>query len=78
MNTSFKISAVMSIVLCVFMMKYYDVIIQYGEADITSGRLIGLTRFILSLIQLSMSLVYGYYWYRFRIWEKPQRRSRSN
>jgi hypothetical protein len=78
MNTSFNLSAVMSIVLCVYMMKFYDVIIEYGEADFTSGRLIGLGRFFLSLIQLSMALVYAYYWYKLRIWEKPQRKSREN
>ena len=77
MNNSFVLSAVMSIVLCIYMMQFYDVIIEYGEAEFTSGRLIGLGRFFLSLIQLSMSCVYAYYWYKLRIWEKPQRKSRE-
>jgi len=68
MNDAFKISAYMSIIICIYMMFYYDVIINYGEADFDSPRLIGLGRFILSLIQLSMSIVYTYYWLRFRIW----------
>jgi len=33
MNDAFSISAIMSIVICIFMMMYYDVIINYGEAD---------------------------------------------
>lgn len=78
MNTSFRLSAVMSIVLCVYMMWFYDVIIEFGEADFVSGRLIGLGRFFCSLIQLSMTFVYAYYWYKLRIWEKPQRKSREN
>ena len=77
MNNSFVLSAVMSIVLCIYMMQFYDVIIEYGEAEFTSGRLIGLGRFFLSLIQLSMSCVYGFYWFKLRIWEKPQRKSRD-
>jgi hypothetical protein len=77
MNNSFLLSAVMSIVLCVYMMQFYDVIIEYGEAEFTSGRLIGLGRFFLSLVQLSMSCVYAYFWFKLRIWEKPIRQSRD-
>jgi len=33
MNDAFKVSAIMSIVLCVYMMMFYNVIINYGEAD---------------------------------------------
>lgn len=73
MNDAFTISALMSIVLCLYMMMYYDVIINYQEADFSSSRLIGLGRFALSLVQLSMSLVYGYFWIRFKIWEQPEK-----
>ena len=68
MNDAFKISAIMSIVICLYMIMFYDVIINYGEADFNSSRLISLGRFVLSLIQLSMSFVYAYYWLRFNIW----------
>jgi hypothetical protein len=68
MNDAFKISAIMSVVLCVYMMIYYDVIISYQEAEYSSNRIIGLGRFALSLIQLSMSLVYAFYWIKFKIW----------
>lgn len=73
MNDAFRISAIMSIVTCAYMILYYDVIINYGEADFSSNRIIGLGRIVLSLIQLSMSLVYAYYWLRFKIWEKPEK-----
>ena len=63
----------MSIVLCFYMMTYYDVIINYQEADFSSSRVIGLVRFALSLVQLSMSMVYGYFWIRFKIWEVPEK-----
>jgi hypothetical protein len=68
MNDAFRISAIMSIVLCVYMIMFYDVIINYGDADFSANRIIGLGRMALSLIQLSMSLVYGYYWLMFKIW----------
>lgn len=77
MNDAFTISAVMSIVLCVYMMAFYNVIINYGDADFDSSRVIGLGRFALSLVQLSMTLVYAYYWLRFKIWQHPERKARG-
>ena len=68
MNDAFRISAFMSVAICIFMMMYYDVIINYGEADFEAPRTTGLIRFALSLIQLSMALVYAYYWLKFKIW----------
>lgn len=68
MKNSFRLSAVMSIVLCIYMMNFSDIIIEFGEAEFTSGRMIGLCRFFLSLIQLSMTCVYAYYWFKLRIW----------
>ncbi len=77
MNDAFSISATMSIVLCVYMMMFYNVIINYGEADFDSSRLIGLGRFALSLIQFSMALVYAFYWLKFRNWQHPERKARE-
>lgn len=76
MTDAFKISGVMSIVICIYMMLYYNVIINYGEADFEAPRIIGLGRFALSLVQLSMTLVYAYYWLTFKIWESPERKAR--
>lgn len=77
MNDAFNISAVMSIVICIYMMTFYNVIINYGEADFDSSRQVGLGRIALSLVQLSMTLVYAYYWLRFKIWEHPEKSSRG-
>jgi hypothetical protein len=73
MNDAFRISALMSVLICLYMMVYYDIIINYSEADFSANRLIGLGRIVLCLIQLSMSIVYAYYWLRFKIWEKPEK-----
>lgn len=77
MNDAFNISAVMSIVICIYMMTFYNVIINYGEADFDSSRQVGLGRLALSLVQFSMTLVYAYYWLRFKIWEHPEKTSRG-
>ena len=58
-------------------MFFYDVIVEYGEAEFTSTRLIRLTRLVLSLIQLSMAIVYAYYWYILKNWEKPSYKSKE-
>ena len=71
LKNSYYYASVMSVILCIFMMFFYDVIVEYGEADFTSTRLIRLTRLVLSLIQLSMAIVYAYYWYILNNWEKP-------
>ena len=71
LKNSYFYATFMSVILCIFMMYFYDVIVEYGSADFTSTRLIRLTRITLSLIQLSMSLAFAYYWYILKIWEKP-------
>lgn len=73
MNDAFRISGFMSVLICIYMMFYYDIIINYGEADFSSNRIISLGRIALCLIQLSMSIVYAYYWLRFKIWESPEK-----
>lgn len=72
LRNSYNYASVMSVILCIFMMFYYDVIVEYHEAEYTANRLVRLTRLTLSLIQLSMAIVYTYYWYILKIWEKPK------
>ena len=76
MNDAFRYSAAMSICICLFMMLHYDVIISYQEAEFNASRITGLLRFAASLVQLSMALVYAYYWLKFKIWENPERKPR--
>ena len=72
MTDSYKYAAFMSCVVCVFLMLYYNVVVEFGEADFTSNRIYRSIRLGLSLIQLSFACVYAYYWYILRIWYKPE------
>jgi hypothetical protein len=76
MNQSYNGAATLSIIICFYMMVFYDVVIEYGEADFTSNIQYGLFRFALCLIQLGLSLMYAFYWYKLKIWYKPERVSR--
>ena len=72
MSDSYKYAAFMSIMVCIFLMLYYNVIIEFGEADFSANRIYRSIRLILSLIQLSLSLVYAYNWYILKIWYSPE------
>lgn len=72
MNESYNIAAGFSIIICFYMMAYYDVVVEYGKSEFTSNSFIGLGKFVLSLFQLCFSLVYAYYWYKLKIWYKPE------
>lgn len=77
MNESYNIAAFISIVICLYMMLFYDIIVEYEAAEFTSNFYIGLGKFALSLTQLAFSLIYTYYWYKLKIWYKPERQSRT-
>ncbi len=68
----------MSIVICFYMMVFYDIIVEYEAAEFLATFYIGIGRFLLSIVQLSFSLIYTFYWYKLKIWHKPERISRSN
>jgi hypothetical protein len=59
------------------MMLFYDIVVEYEAAEFTSNLTIGLGKLFLSLLQLGSSLMYTYYWYKLRIWYKPERESRG-
>lgn len=77
MTKSYKASATLSIVLCVFMFMYYGVIIEYGDVEFTSNRIYRSIRFVISLMQLSMSICYAYYWFVLKIWYSPEYRPKE-
>jgi hypothetical protein len=62
----------LSILICIYMIIFYQVYIEYGGAEYTSSWLIVSIRFILSLFQLKYAFLYGYTWYKLKIWIKPK------
>lgn len=77
MMDSYNIAAFFSVFICVYMMFFYDIVVEYEAAEFTSDSYIGLIKFGISLVQLGFSLMYMYYWYKLRIWYKPERQSRG-
>ena len=60
-----------------YMMFFYDIIVEYEAAEFTSKSYVGVVKFGISLVQLGFSLMYAYYWYKLKIWYKPERVSRG-
>ena len=68
MKQCYFYAAAMSVVICIYMFMFYGVVIEYGDAEFAASRVYRSIGFMLSLIQLSMSLCYLYYWYVLRAW----------
>ena len=77
MTDSYTLAASFSVIVCMYMMFFYDIVVEYEAAEFTSNSYVGLVKFGISLVQLGFSLMYTYYWYKLRIWYKPERNSRG-
>jgi hypothetical protein len=77
MTDSYTLAAGFSVIICMYMMFFYDIIVEYEAAEFTSDSHVGLVKFGISLIQLGFGLMYAYYWYKLKIWYKPERQSRG-
>lgn len=77
MTDSYTLAATFSVIICMYMMFFYDIIVEYEEAEFTSSSYVGLVKFAISLVQLGFSFMYAYYWYKLKIWYKPERVSRG-
>lgn len=78
MQAYYKKASYLSVIICLYMTIFYNVYIEYGTAEYTSSWFIVIVRFILSLIQFRYSIMYGYTWYKLKVWIKPERKSRDN
>ena len=77
MTNAYNLAATFSVIICMYMMFFYDIIVEYEAAEFTSNSYIRLIKFSFSLVQLGFSLLYAYYWYKLKIWYKPERQSRD-
>jgi hypothetical protein len=78
MNESFNIASYLSIILCVYIGVFYHVIIEYQEAEYYSEFSIGFVRFLLSILQLTFTILYVFYWFELKLWKNPEPISRSS
>ena len=72
MNQYYNTASNLSIIICLYMLLFYNVYIEYGSAEFTSSWIIVIGRFCLSLIQVKYSLMFIYIWYRLNVWIKLQ------
>lgn len=71
MTDSFKTAAYLSIILCLFISYFYVVNIEYQIADYDTGLILGGIRFFLSILQLTFTVLYVFYWYELKLWYNP-------
>ena len=77
MTDSYMIAAAISVVICLYMMIFYDIVVEYEAAEFIADSYIGVIKFAISLVQLVFSWMYAYYWYKLKIWYKPEKQSRG-
>lgn len=63
MKDSFKVAAYLSVFICLYIMYFYNIIIEYQEAEFYSDLAVGLVRFGLSFFQLTFTVLYVFYWF---------------
>ena len=71
MKDSFFIATRLSVVICVYILLYYQVNIEYQQAQYYSDYVHSTIRLGMSLVQLVFSFLYVFYWYQLKLWYNP-------
>ena len=77
MTDSFRIASYLSIIICGFISYFYVVNIEYQSADYSTDYLKGMVRFVLSILQLTFTILYVFYWFKLKLWILPEPISRT-
>ena len=77
LTDSFNIAAYLSLIICFFIFYFYHVNIEYQNADYETEYILGLIRFILSIVQLTFTILYVFYWFELKLWYNPEPQSRT-
>lgn len=72
MDDSFKVASTLSIILCIYIAYFYQVSVQYHEAEYYAPFTISAVRFGLSFIQLIFTILFVFYWYQLKLWRDPE------
>jgi hypothetical protein len=78
MKDSFQVAAILSGVICLYIVYFYNVIIEYQEAEFYSDITVGLVRFVLSFFQLTFTVLYVFYWLELKLWLNPEPLNRGD
>lgn len=71
MDDSFKVASTLSVIICVFITLFYQVSVEYQEAEYYSNFAYSTALLLLSFIQLVFSILYVFYWYQLKLWYNP-------
>ena len=72
MDDSFRVASILSIIICIYITFFYQISVQYFEAEYYTSYLLGSIRFGLSFLQLIFSILFIFYWYQLRLWKDPE------
>lgn len=61
MDDSFKVAATLSVIICLYITLFYQINVQYFQAEYYSSFAIGAVRFGLSFIQLIFTILFIFY-----------------
>ena len=63
MEDSLNVASKLSIFICIFIVYFYQINVQYFEAEYYTNFTVGAVRFIFSFIQLVFTILFIFYWY---------------
>lgn len=72
MKDSFNVAASLSVVICAYIIYWYNIIIEYQEAEFYSDIWVDLVRIGLSFLQLTFTILYFFYWFELKLWLNPE------
>ena len=71
MDDSFSVASKLSVIICLYITLFYQVSIEYQQAEYYSSIAKSSGLFVLSFIQLVFTILYVFYWYQLRLWYNP-------
>jgi hypothetical protein len=72
MDQSFKVAGTLSVIICIYITLFYRISVADFEAEYYSSFLGSTTQLALSLLQLTFSILFVYYWARLQLWREPE------
>lgn len=72
MKGSFQIASKLSMLICLYIGIFYHVTIEYQQAEYYSEFPTAALGFALSLVQLTFTLLYVFYWFELKLWMDPE------
>lgn len=71
MDDSFSVASKLSVFICLYITLFYQVSVEYQQAEYYSSFAKASGLFVLSFIQLVFTILYVFYWFQLRLWYNP-------